>query len=809
MELIGTLLFVFLLAVLVIYRVSLVYALSLFVAFLIGFSVLDLLPDVVIALGWIVFFVIAIAFAIPANRRRWITKPLFTMVHKSFPSMSQTEREAIDAGDVWWEGELFSGKPRWKTLLAYPEPKLNQEEKHFLSQQVTTFCKMLDDWQIHRAQNLPQEAWDYLKKEHFFGIVIPKEYGGLGFSALAHSSIVMKIATRSIAAAITTMVPNSLGPGELLHKYGTEEQKNHYLPRLACGDEIPCFALTSLDAGSDAGSMVDEGVLSYGQFEGKSILGIKLNFSKRYITLAPVATLIGLAFKLYDPEHLLGDQDALGITLALIPAKHKGVEIGNRHNPLTVPFMNGPIRGEDVFIPLEWIIGGKENIGHGWRMLMECLSAGRGISLPSISTASGKLLYQATGAYARIRRQFKIPVSQFEGVQESLAAIAGQTYILNAMRDFVAGSVAQGNNPAIASAIAKYHMTEMSRDVINKSMDIHGGRAIQSGPDNYLFSPYLSIPIGITVEGANILTRNLIIFGQGAIRCHPYLLKEMQLLEHDTQENIQKFDVLLRGHIGFIFSNLLKTLVYGVTAGNFIPVQSPKPLKKYFRQMTRISCALALLSDLSFGILGGRIKRKEALSARLGDVLSHLFMASAVLKHFHEQKYPKQQSSYVHWCMRYHLWHCQEAIIAFLDNFPMHKLAWCVKKMIFPFGRSYKAPSDQLHHQIVKHMLEKGCVRKHLTQGTFLDKHEDNAIGALEIAFEKAIVCTGLNKRIKKARDKKILPEKCTYGELIRLAISKHVITEEEAKHLQEFEALRIKVLSVNEFSHDLSKVVK
>jgi acyl-CoA dehydrogenase len=762
-----------------------------------------------VAIILVLFIVGAVLFALPTVRRQYVTKPLFNAVKLAFPEMSQTEREAIAAGGVWWEADLFSGNPDWSILLNLPQATLTAQEREFLDDKVEQLCSMLDEWDIHQQKDLPAQVWEFIKKERFFGMNIPTQYGGLAFSAFANSTIVMKIATQSPVTAITTMVPNSLGPAELLLKYGTHDQKNYYLPRLACGEEVPCFGLTSLDAGSDAGSMVDEGVVCHGDVDGETVLGMRLNFDKRYITLAPVATLIGLAFKLYDPDHLIGEQENKGITLALIPATTAGIEIGDRHNPMNVPFMNGPVRGKDVFVPLTAIIGGSDMAGHGWRMLMACLSAGRGVSLPAMSTASAKVCYQTAGAYARIRRQFKIPVSQFEGVQESLANIAGRTYMVHAMREFICGGIMQGENSAIASAIAKYHMTEMARDCINESMDIHGGKGIQSGPNNYLFSAYNATPVGITVEGANIMTRNLMIFGQGAIRCHPFLLQEMQLFASDAPDVVDQFDQLLKHHVPYALGNVMRSFVYGITGGLMAGAQAPKPLRQYTRPLTRISCALALLSDLSFAVLGGQIKRKEALSARLGDVLSYLLIASSVIKHFSDQGFPKEQSDYVRWSVRYCLWHAQEAIIGFLDNFPKPALAFIVKKLIFPWGRAYQAPSDQLHHEVAKHMVEKGDVRAHLLEGVFINRDQEEARSVLESAFEKVFDVSLIIKKINQAVANNVLPARGTFGDIIEQAVALNLISESEAQDYLAYELLKNKALSVNEFDPQLNKVLR
>ncbi|MDF2868278.1 MAG: acyl-CoA dehydrogenase, partial [Gammaproteobacteria bacterium] len=548
---------------------------------------------------WLIFIPVAVIFNFPLVRQRLLAKPLMRFVRKSLPPMSSTEREALDAGDTWWEGDLFKGQPDWQKLYSLPKPQLSAEEQAFLDNQVETLCGMLDDWQIvQHDKDLPQEVWNYIKKERFFGIVAKKEYGGLGFSALAHSTIILKLASRSISAGVTVMVPNSLGPAELLYHYGTKEQKDYYLPRLARAEEIPCFALTGPEAGSDAAAMTDTGVVCMGEYQGKQVLGIRLNWNKHYITLAPIATVLGLAFKLYDPEHLLGQQDDVGITVCLIPTSHPGVEIGRRHLPLNFAFMNGPTTGKDVFIPLDWIVGGPQMAGQGWRMLMECLSIGRGVSLPATAVANAKLSYRMTGAYARLRKQFKTSIGTFEGVEEALARIGGYAYLLESTRLLTLTGLDLGVKPSVVSAIAKYHMTELSRQIMNDAMDIHAGKGIQMGPRNYLAHGYIAIPISITVEGANILTRNLIIFGQGAIRCHPYVRQEMEAVADANQiRGLQTFDKLITGHIGYMMSNMVRSFVMGITAARWLKVPAyAGELTYYHRQIIRMSTALAFVA---------------------------------------------------------------------------------------------------------------------------------------------------------------------------------------------------------------------
>ncbi|MGH8713536.1 MAG: acyl-CoA dehydrogenase, partial [Casimicrobiaceae bacterium] len=599
---------------------------------------LHLLPTLLIGLFAAILLVLAIPLNWPWLRRKLISDGVLAAFRRALPPMSPTERDAIEAGTVWWDGELFSGRPSWTKLLALPPPQLTAEEQHFLDHECEELCAMTSDWETtHVYRDLSPQAWTYVKDHGFLGMIIPKAYGGLGFSGYAHSQVITKLSTHASAVAVTVMVPNSLGPGELLLHYGTDEQKNHYLPRLAKGIEIPCFALTNPHAGSDAAAIPDRGIVCRGQHDGKSTLGLRLTWEKRYITLGPVATLLGLAFRAYDPEHLLGEVEDLGITCALIPTRHPGVHIGRRHMPLNAVFQNGPNWGKDVFIPLDWVIGGRAQIGNGWRMLMESLAAGRGISLPSSSTGMAKLAVRATGAYARVRKQFKMSIGRFEGVEEALARMGGNLYVMDATRMLTALAVDLGEKPAVLSGIAKYHLTERAREVVTDGMDVIGGKGVCMGPSNFLGSAYMQLPVSITVEGANILTRSLIIFGQGAIRCHPFVLREIAAAnDPDATRASIAFDQALFGHIGFVLSNKARTLVMGLTGSHWVrvPAGAAPETRRYYQQLTRFSSALAFLADISMGVLGGALKRKEKLSARLGDVLSMLYLCSATLKRY-------------------------------------------------------------------------------------------------------------------------------------------------------------------------------
>ena len=750
-----------------------------------------------------------IVFFIRPLRYLLVSRPLLKIFQKVLPQVSQTEQEALDAGTVWWEGELFSGDPNWSTLLTYPKPQLSDEEKAFLDGPVEQLCEMLDEWKITRElHDLPPNVWQFIKDNGFFGMIIPKQYGGHGFSALAHSEVVMKIGSRSGTAAVTVMVPNSLGPAELLLHYGTEQQKNKYLPRLAKGLEIPCFALTGPDAGSDAGAIPDKGVICRGKFKGKKdTLGIRLTWEKRYITLGPVATLLGLAFKLYDPDGLLGEEESLGITLALIPTNTPGVSIGRRHFPLDAAFQNGPNTGKDVFIPIEWVIGGREGVGNGWRMLMNCLSVGRSISLPATSVGAAKLAARTSGAYGMVRTQFKMPIGRFEGVEEALARIAGNTYMMDAARVMTAGAVDLGEKPSVISAIIKYHLTERGRQIINDAMDVHGGKGICMGPNNYLGRTYQQIPVSITVEGANILTRSLIIFGQGAIRCHPYILQEINAANNsDNTQALQEFDEALTGHLSFSFKNGYRCLLYGLSGGALAKGPSipfSEEIAGYYRQLTRFSTAFALATDVSMLILGGSLKRKEKLSARLGDILSMLYLCSATLKRFEDDGRPTTDLPLLQWSIQDALYQMQLAFYGLLDNFPNRFMAWKMRLLIFPLGRAFSPPSDELGHRVVKILMTPGESRDRLTKGIYIPGSDKEPLGVLEQALQCTEKCKEANSKIRAA----IKAGKITVqnSEKISEALKQEIITKTEAKSLQKMETLRRLVIMVDDFPPDFS----
>ncbi len=737
-------------------------------------------------------------------RRPVLITPLWRMMKGQMPPISSTEREALEAGTVGWDAELFSGEPNWQQLLSEPEPELSVAEHDFLDGPVEELCQLLDDWQITEVDHdLPPEIWQFIKQNGFFGMIIPQGYGGLGFSALAHSSVVMKIATRSITAAVTVMVPNSLGPAELLLHYGTREQRDYYLPRLAKGEEVPCFALTSPEAGSDAAAMQDSGVVCYGEYEGEEVLGIRLNWRKRYITLGPVATVLGLAFKLYDPEQLLGGETDRGITCALIPTDTKGVETGRRHAPLSQCFMNGPTEGNDVFIPIDWIVGGKEYAGKGWLMLMECLSAGRAISLPALSTGGGKLVSRAVGAYARVRTQFNLPIGRFEGVEEILARIGGQTYLMEAARKLTCGYVDQGQKPSVVSAIMKYQLTERMRRVVNDGMDILGGRGISLGPNNFLGRIYQAIPVSITVEGANILTRNMIIFGQGALRCHPYLFEEMQSFSMEKTAGVRRFDEVLGKHISHVLANGARTLLMGLTGGwHSETPEGGGPLRHHYQRLNRMSSAFALLADVTLLLLGGNLKRRENLSARLGDILSHLYLASAVLKQFEQGGRQPEEIPLARWALEECEFAMQKSFHHMLRNLPNRPIAWLLQFVIFPLGRRWASPHDKLNHQVASLLLQPSELRDRLTDGIFLPTAENEPLAILEEAMRLGMAAEPLERELRKAIKSGHITAN-TEEERLLQALQNNILSETELAQLRLAWEVRAQAIAVDDFPHD------
>ncbi|MAN51422.1 acyl-CoA dehydrogenase [Marinimicrobium sp.] len=740
---------------------------------------------------------------VPALRRPVLSKPVFQVLGKAMPSMSTTEREALEAGTTWWEKDLFSGRPDWHEFAQIGLPQLTQEEQSFLDNEVEELCAMLDEFDIHHhRKDLPEEAWQFLKDKGFLGLIIPKEFGGRDFGPYAQSRIMSKIASRSGTTAVTAMVPNSLGPGELLMKYGTDEQKQRWLPGLANGTEIPCFGLTGPEAGSDAGSIPDVGIVCKGEFEGQEVLGLKLTFSKRWITLAPVATVVGLAFKLHDPDGLLGDSSKsdYGITCALLPANHPGVEIGKRHHPGS-PFMNGPIKGQDVFIPVDWIIGGAPMAGKGWRMLIECLGAGRGISLPALATASGEMLYRTVGAYARIRRQFNTEVGKFEGVQEATADIASCAYTMEAFRQMVTKGLETGS-PSVMTAMAKYHATEMMRRVVNHSMDVVGGRAIQHGPRNFLALPYQSVPVAITVEGANILTRSLMIFGQGAMRCHPYLFDELQAIQApDQEQGLKDFDKLFIRHMGHLFSNLLRVKLFGITRARFsgVPENANEFSRRWYQRINLLSAGLAVTSDMALGILGGDLKRRELLSARLGDVHSQLFIACAILKFHSAHARTDEEDAHAEYALRHALYTAQEALYDFYRNFPKRTMACALKWMVFPLGRVLTKPDDNAIRTLGGLILEDNPVRKAFRPFVYENDKADDPIGRVETTYQMLLSLEPTWSTFVRAQAKGELTGE-TLDERLEDAATKGLIRNEDIARLKEYDAKRYDCLLTDAF---------
>lgn len=751
-------------------------------------------------------FIAAMLFVgLSSLRKKLITQNIFRVLRKSLPTISKTEQEALDSGSVWWEANIFRGYPNWKEFNDIKLPKLTNEEQSFVDVETDKLCSMLDDWKITTELcDLPKEAWDYLKNNGFMGLIIPKEYGGKEFSPYANSTVVQKIASRSLTAAVSVMVPNSLGPAELLLHYGTEEQKNYYLPKLADGREVPCFALTSPSAGSDATSISDTGVVCRGVYNNEECLGIRLNWNKRYITLAPIATVLGLAFKLYDPDNLLGDKEELGITVCLLPTNLPGVEVGNRHFPLNMTFMNGPTVGKDVFVPLDFIIGGKDMAGKGWMMLVECLAAGRGISLPALSAAGGKQCYLMTGAYARVRTQFNMPIGQFEGIKEVLAKIGGRAYRLEAMRQFTIAAIDGCGKPSVVTAIAKYHMTEMGRSLLSDSMDIHAGKGIILGPRNYLGRAYQGIPVSITVEGANILTRSMIIFGQGAIRCHPFIRKEIEAANcTDEKEGLGMFDKALLGHVGYVLRNTCRLIFHSFTAGLMIPVPSKnRKLKKYYKQVERMSIALSMVSEMALSTLGGKLKRLEILSAKLGDILSNIFMAASVLKYFDNHGNAEGEELFLQWCLEDSMHSVGKSIDSVLRNFPVPVLGSLLRFVIFPYGNPYKEPKDTLSVKIADTMQKNTDLRDRWAKYCYLNTSIDDPCGKVENAFRLALRVEPIISKLNKARRSGDIPKGIPIDQQINLARKANIIDEKEFTLLKEFEEAQLDAIAVDEFEN-------
>ncbi|MDH5710844.1 MAG: acyl-CoA dehydrogenase [Gammaproteobacteria bacterium] len=785
------------------FRVSLILWTIAIAVFLYLFDMYSGANPLTLSVLWIVFAVGAIVLNIYPLRRVLISKPVFALVSGIMPTISKTEQEALDAGDVWWEAELFSGKPDFSKVRYLSRPRLSSKEQAFIDGPVEQLCGMLNDWQItHDDYDLSPEVWQYIKDNGFFAMIIPEQYGGLAFSAYAHSEVVMKIGSRSGSAAVTVMVPNSLGPGKLLMTYGTDEQKNYYLPRLARGEEIPCFALTGPTAGSDAGAMPDTGVVCYGSFDGKDkVLGLRLNWDKRYITLAPVATILGLAFRLYDPEHLIGDEEDRGITLALIKTNTPGVEIGRRHFPLNQAFLNGPVRGKDVFIPLDWIIGGEEYVGKGWSMLMECLSDGRAISLPALGTAGAKMASRFTGAYARIRNQFHTPIGYFEGIEEPLAEIGGQAYAMNSARLLVLSCLDDGGVPSVISGIIKQQAMQRMRTVVNHAMDIHGGHAICMGPNNFLARYYQLVPVGITVEGANILTRSLMIFGQGAMRSHPYLLKEVSAVHNDDKrQGLVDFDRALFAHAGFVISNVVRSLWIGLTAAHLLLAPGKGVANYYYRQLVRMSASFALMTDACVALLGGSLKRREKISGRFADALSNMYVLTAVLKNFEDDGCPKDDIPLLKWACDDALFNIQQALKGVMTNLQIPVIGRVLNMLVFPLSKPYQRPSDHLGHQVARLLLTPSATLDRLTRGIYMNKNENDPTGRILRAQDLVLEAASIEKIIRDAQRSKKLESDGTV--LYQEARDKNIISQDEFELLEQTSVAVQNAIKVDEFSN-------
>jgi len=763
-----------------------------------------LVPEAVWGQGllWIALLSMALVGTDPI-RLRLLTRPFFRLYKRMLPRMSDTEREALEAGTVWWDGELFTGRPNWKKLLDSAAPRLSTEERAFLDGPCEELCRMLDEWDItHRRADLPPAVWEFMKTQGFFAMIIPRRYGGREFSAYAHSCVLAKLASRSSVACSTVAVPNSLGPAELLLHYGTEQQRKHYLPRLASGQDIPCFGLTAPRAGSDAASIPDTGVVCRGNWQGKQVLGIRLNFAKRYITLAPVATVIGLAFRLFDPDRLLGDERTdRGITVALVPRDTPGLRIGRRHFPLNIPFQNGPIEGKDVFIPIDSIIGGPSMAGQGWRMLVEQLSVGRCISLPSNSVGGAKGALYSTAGYARIRRQFNLPIGEFEGISSVLARMTATTYVMDAARSVTAAAIDGGEKPAVPSGILKYHCTELGRQLVNDAMDVQGGKGICLGPRNYLGRGYQLTPVGITVEGANILTRNLIIFGQGAVRCHPWVLKEMQAAQDaDRRRGLRAFDEALMGHVGYTLSNAVRSLLGALTLSRSASAPVSGPTARFYEHIERFSASFAFATDIAMLSLGGYLKKKESLSARLGDVLSAMYLASMVLKHYEDQGRQEEDLPIVEYACRTLLYRAQEQLHSFLRNFPVRWLAGLMRLVIFPRGLTYSAPDDRLGRQLARLLTAPTPVRERLCAGAYLTRDPGNHLGLVQEALELTVEVEPLLKKLRVEGEKTGKVTALDLPGQIEQALRAGVIDKMEAERLRLYDRKVMEIVNVDDF---------
>lgn len=744
----------------------------------------------------------AAALAIPALRKSIFTGPVFSTIRRILPKVSETEQEALDAGTVGWDAELFSGKPDWQKLRQIPKINLTAEEQAFLEGPTEELCAMLKDWHIRQGLNdIPDEIWNFIREKGFFGMLISKEHGGLGFSAQAQSLIVGKVSACSPDVGVCVMVPNSLGPGELIEKFGTDTQKQNYLAALAKGEEVPCFALTGPTSGSDAANMRDVGIICHGEHNGRQTLGIRLSWEKRYISLGPKATLLGLAFRVFDPDNLIGDSKDIGITCALIPADHAGVKIGRRHQPAGCAFPNGPNWGEDVFIPLDWVIGGEQRVGQGWRMLMSCLAVGRAISLPASSAAATKQLLRVTSAYARIRKQFGIPIGRMEGVQERLARMVEAAYVTESGRAITASLVEAGAKPAVISALLKYQATEWMRTSVNDAMDIHGGRGVCDGPKNYLIGAYSALPVSITVEGANILTRSLIVFAQGALRSHPYLYDEIKAAqETDHQKGLKQFDSVFINHLGFLMSNIAGTLFHNLTRGIF--ASRPKDIANtahWYRKLSAGSKNFALLADLTVCLLGGGLKQKQQITGRLADALSELYLMSCMLKRFEDDNAPQADRKVLDYAMQNALYRFEQALAGVIRNFPVKLMRPVLKTLIFPLGARAIPASDTKGQSIVDAVLQPGEMRDNLTRYLFRSRERHHPTGVLELTLEKTFEVEAIEKKLDKAIRKGEV--KRHHGnDWFREAVEKQILSSQEAEMLKEYETLLQEAIAVDHF---------
>ncbi|MEO8461382.1 MAG: acyl-CoA dehydrogenase [Dokdonella sp.] len=772
--------------------------------FLLGWRVEGIASPLLFEICVVVLVLLAVLFGVPPLRRMLVSRFVMPTFAKVLPRLGDTERVALEAGTVWWDADLFSGMPQWQKLLDFEPRPLSDDEQAFLDGPVNEFCLRIDDWQIIQQRDLPDDIWKLIREYRLFGLIIPKEYGGHGFSALAQSRIVTRISSRSVTAAVTVMVPNSLGPGELLMHYGTEAQKKKYLARLANGEEIPCFALTGPEAGSDAAATQSEGIVETRTIDGAEVLGVRFNWKKRYITLAPIATLIGLAFRLKDPHKLIGDTEDRGITCALIPRDTPGIEIGQRHDPMGVPFHNGPTVGTNVWVPFDAIIGEMDGVGIGWRMLMESLAAGRSISLPALSIGAAQMATRICGAYATVREQFDTPIGRFEGIEEPLARIAGLTYLMTATRNLTCGALDAGEKPAVLGNIAKAYLTEAMRQVVADAMDIRAGSAIQRGPRNMLSRAWDAVPIGITVEGANILTRSMIVYGQGAIRCHPYVQKEIAAV---ASNDLKAFDVAIFGHVNLLVTRSVRALLLALSGSRFAEAPNAPDTARYYRHLSRFCAAFTIVSDTAMGTLGGSLKRREKLSGRLADALAYLYLASAALKRYHDEAKNTHNYQLACWSVELCLYRVQEALLGVIDNLPTRPAAWLLRALIFPLGARFRPPSDTLGQGVARDILEDRDSRKDLTSDIFVPPADEPGLGALEAALDKAVRALPIETKLRDAVRAGKLDRAPGYL-LDDHGLAAGIITEAEYDLLNDARAARDEVIQVDAFDPEVYKTL-